>query len=97
MMNVYIWILFVIICLLILMPFIIAIINLSDNSKEGNTSYLFTLSILLSGLIPIVGINIIDGDSLINSWHIILGVLFLIHVLISLYNIRKNIHYILSF
>lgn len=97
MMSVYIWILFVIICLLILMPFIIAIINLSDNSKEGNTSYLFTLSILLSGLIPIVGINIIDGDSLINSWHIILGVLFLIHVLITLYNIRKNIHYILSF
>lgn len=97
MMNVYIWILFVIICLLILVPFIIAIINLSDNSKEGGTSYLFTLSILLSGFIPIVGINIIDCDSLIDSWHIILGVLFLTHVLISLYNIRKNIHYILSF
>lgn len=96
MISIYIWILFVIVCLLVLTPFIIGIINLSDNSKEGSISYLYSLSILLSGFIPIVGINIINSDYLMKGWYIILGITFLIHIVISLYNIRKSIHYLFS-
>ena len=57
--HVYFWILFIVVCLMFITPAIIAIIQVIDDSDEGAMSYLFTFSTLISGLIPIVGINVI--------------------------------------
>lgn len=93
---IYFWLLFVVGCIIVIAPIIIAIIQLSDDAEEGAASYLFALSVLLSGLIPVIGINIIPESTLLKSWYISIGVLIIIQIIVTIYNIRKSIHYIVS-
>ncbi len=94
--NVYFWLLFVVGCVIVIAPIIIAIIQLSEDAEEGAASYLFSLSVLLSGLIPVIGINIIPESTIFKSWYISIGVLIIVQTIVSIYNIRKSIHYIVS-
>lgn len=93
---IYFWLLFVVGCIIVIAPIIIAIIQLSDDAEEGAASYLFALSVFLSGLIPVIGINIIPESTLLKSWYISIGVLIIIQIIVTIYNIRKSIHYIVS-
>lgn len=93
---IYFWLLFVVGCIIVIAPIIIAIIQLSDDAEEGAASYLFALSVLLSGLIPVIGINIIPESTLLKSWYISIGVLIIIQIIVTIYNIRKSIHYTVS-
>ena len=55
--SIYIWVLFVIVCIIVLIPTIIfCSVFFDDNDDEaGNFSYLIALSALLMGLFPLVG------------------------------------------
>lgn len=94
--HIYFWILFIVVCLMFITPIIIAIIQVVDDSDEGAMSYFFTFSALISGLIPIVGINIIPEGVLFNSWYIALGILGLVQIIIWIFNLKNSIHYTFS-
>ncbi len=94
--HIYFWILFIVVCLLFLVPSIIAMFQIIDDSGEGAMSYFFTFSILISGIIPIIGINIIPENTIFSSWHIALCVLGLVQILVWIFNLRKSIHYTIS-
>ena len=82
MVEIYCWLLFVLVCLIVLLPIFIFHINLRDDHEgAGNLSYLTSLSCLLSGLIPVVG-----GTILSLKWlYIILVVFVSTQLLLRLY------------
>ena len=94
--HVYFWILFIVVCLIFITPAIIAIIQVIDDSDEGAMSYFFTFSTLISGLIPIVGINVIPEGALFNSWYIALGAIGLIQIIVWIFNLKDSVHYTFS-
>ncbi|MCM1137033.1 MAG: hypothetical protein NC453_00460 [Muribaculum sp.] len=94
--HIYFWILFIVVCLTFITPAIIAIIQVVDDSDEGAMSYFFTFSVLISGLIPIVGINVLPERALFNSWYIALGILGLVQIIIWIFNLKNSIHYTFS-
>ena len=94
--HVYFWILFIVVCLMFITPAIIAIIQVIDDSDEGAMSYFFTFSTLISGLIPIVGINVIPEGALFNSWYIALGAIGLIQIIVWIFNLKDSVHYTFS-
>lgn len=95
--HIYYWILFVIVCLAVLALNFIFWINVSESKRTGGASgYLTSLSCLISGLIPILGFNVLDSNIILLAWKICIIVIAMIHALVSLNNIKQNPHYIIS-
>lgn len=96
--SIYLWVLFVIVCIIILIPTIIFCgVFFSDNDDEaGNFSYLIALSALLMGLFPLVGSLVMDEAVLTRVYWIAEAVLLLFLFLTMFFNIRHNLHYLFS-
>lgn len=96
--SIYIWVLFVIVCLIALIPTIIFCgVFFNDNDDEaGNFSYLITLSALLMGLFPLVGSLVMEHAVLTRVYWVAEAVLLLIQFLTMIFNIRRNPHYLFS-
>lgn len=97
MIEVYYWILFIFICLVVLTPIIVFLGDYStDREHAGKESYLISLSSLLSGLIPIVGSSIISTKGLTNTLMIFLSIVILLNLVLCLLHCKKNIHFLFS-
>ena len=75
--TIYIWILFVLTCMIAISPafiFFIAFFN-DENDDAGDASYLMALSALLLGLVPVVGGNVLPIDILSLSFWIAEGII----------------------
>lgn len=98
MIEVYYWILFIIICLIVLVPIIVFLIDYSTyHEHAGKESYLISLSSLLSGLIPIVGSSIITTKGLTYALMIFLSIVILLNLVLCIVHCKKNIHFLFSF
>lgn len=95
--HVYYWILFVIVCLAVLALNFIFWISVSESKRTGGVSgYLSSISCLISGLIPIIGFNILDSSIVLLAWKICMITIAITHAMVSLNNIKQNPHYIIS-
>lgn len=96
--SIYIWVLFVIVCIIVLIPTIIFLgVFFNDNDDgAGNLSYLITLSALLMGLFPLVGSLVMEVEALSRVYWIAEAILLLFLFLIMIFNIRRNPHYLFS-
>lgn len=96
--HIYYWILFVLVCIAVLALNLTFWINVGENKRTGGTSgYLASISCLISGLIPIVGFNILDSEILLLAWKICIIIIAIIHGLIAINNIKLNPNYVISF
>lgn len=96
--SIYIWILFVVNCIITLIPlfiFIIAFFN-DDDDEAGNFSYLVPLSALLMGLFPIAGSLIFNVEILSHIYWITEIVMLALLFLITICKFRRNPHYLFS-
>lgn len=95
--HVYYWILFVVVCVAILALNFIFWINVFENKRTGGASgYFSSISCLISGLIPIIGFNIMDSGMVLLAWKICIFVIANIHAYVSVKNIKQNPHYVIS-
>lgn len=96
--SIYIWVMFVLICIIALIPTIIFCgVFFNENDDEaGNFSYLITLSALLMGLFPLVGSIVMEVEVLSRVYWIAEAILLLFLFLILIFNIRNNLHYLFS-
>lgn len=97
-MVIYYWLLFFSVLLFTAIPTLIFLAQVSDEQGEaGSSSYLPILTCILSGLIPIVGVQVVSETTVSIVWKIVL----LMNLLIGLvYCIRYGIrykHFIVSF
>ena len=58
--------------------------------------FFYFFQLLISGLIPIVGINVIPEGALFNSWYIALGAIELIQIIVWIFNLKDSVHYTFS-
>lgn len=96
--SIYIWILFVVICIITLIPpiiFIVAFFN-DDDDDSGSFSYLVPLSALLMGFFPIVGSLVINVEILSRIYWIAELVILTLLFLITIFHVRRNPHYLFS-
>lgn len=96
--SIYIWILFVVICIITLIPpfiFIVAFFN-DDDDDAGVFSYLVPLSTLLMGFIPIVGSLVVNVEILSHIYWIAELVILALLFLITIFHVRRNPHYLFS-
>lgn len=96
--SIYIWILFVVICIITLIPpfiFIVAFFN-EDDDDAGSFSYLIPLSALMMGFFPIVGSLVINVEILSRIYWIAETVIFALLFLITIFHVRRNPHYLFS-
>lgn len=96
--SIYIWILFVVICIITLIPqfiFIVAFFN-DDDDEAGGISYLIPLSALMMGFFPIVGSLVINVEILSRIYWIAELVLLTLLFLITIFHVRRNPHYLFS-
>lgn len=95
--HIYYWILFVIVCIAVLALNITFWINVGENNRKGGSSgYLASISCVVSGLIPIVGFNIFNPETIVLAWKICLIVISIIHALVSINNIKLDPNYVVS-
>lgn len=96
--SIYIWILFVTICIVTLIPpfiFIVAFFN-DDADEAGGFSYLMPLTALMMGFFPIVGSLVINVEILSCIYWIAETVIFALLFLITIFHVKRNPHYLFS-
>jgi signal transduction histidine kinase len=96
--NIYIWILFVVICIITIIPafiFFVAFFN-DDDDEAGNFSYLIPFSALLMGLFPLVGSLVINVEVLSRAYWIAELVILSLLFIIFIFHVKRNPHYLLS-
>lgn len=96
--SIYIWILFVTICIITLIPpfiFIVAFFN-DDDDEAGGFSYLMPLTALMMGFFPIVGSLVINVEILSCIYWIAETVIFALLFLITIFHVKRNPHYLFS-
>lgn len=96
--SIYIWILFVTICIITLIPpfiFIVAFFN-DDADEAGGFSYLMPLTALMMGFFPIVGSLVINVEILSCIYWIAETVIFALLFLITIFHVKRNPHYLFS-
>lgn len=96
--NIYIWILFVVICIITIIPafiFFVAFFN-DDDDEAGNISYLIPFSALLMGLFPLVGSLVINVEVLSRAYWIAELVILSLLFIIFIFHVKRNPHYLLS-
>lgn len=96
--SIYIWVLFVVICIITLIPpfiFIVAFFN-DDDDDAGSFSYLVPLSALMMGFFPIVGSLVINVEILSHIYWIAEIVILALLFLITIFHVRRNPHYLFS-
>ena len=96
--SIYIWILFVVICIITLIPpfiFIVAFFN-DDDDDAGGFSYLMPLSALMMGFFPIVGSLVINVEILSRIYWIAEIVILALLFLITIFHLKRNPHYLFS-
>lgn len=96
--SIYIWILFVTICIITLIPpfiFIVAFFN-DDDNEAGGFSYLMPLTALMMGFFPIVGSLVINVEILSCIYWIAETVILALLFLITIFHVRRNPHYLFS-
>ena len=96
--DIYIWILFVTICIITLIPpfiFIVAFFN-DDDDEAGGFSYLMPLTALMMGFFPIVGSLVINVEILSCIYWIAETVIFALLFLITIFHVKRNPHYLFS-
>lgn len=72
-MQIYYWFLFVIVIIIVSIPTLIVIAQVSDEKDEaGSSSYLTLITCVLSGLIPIVGNQVVTSSTTSLIWKIVL-------------------------
>lgn len=97
MVEIYCWLLFVLVCLIVLLPIFIFHINLRDDHEgAGNLSYLTSLSCLLSGLIPVVGGTILSLKWLYIILVVFLSVIILYNFVLCIAYYKQNKHFFFS-
>lgn len=95
---VYTWILFVVAFIAVLFPVCAFLIPLIDEKQRaGKLSYWLVCSVLLSGLIPIIGQSVINYDILVIIWKGLLGLICICGFIPCLKYITYNIHFLLGF
>ena len=90
--SIYIWILFVTICIITLIPpfiFIVAFFN-DDDDEAGGFSYLMPLTALMMGFFPIVGSLVINVEILSCIYWIAETVIFALLFLITAVPFRNH-------
>ena len=98
MLTIYIWFLFVIAILATLFPIFLFVIPLSDEKEDaGKMSYLLMISVLLSGLVPLIGQYIIPYDTLNILWKVILGVTIFVGLIPCIRYTTRNLHFLFGF
>ena len=96
--TIYLWILFVLVCIIAIAPamiFYIAFFN-DENDDAGDASYLMALSALLLGLVPVVGGNVLPIDILSLSFWIAEGIIGVTLFLIFIFHVKRTPHYLFS-
>ena len=97
MIQIYNWILFITICIVIIIPTGMFFAVISDVKEDGYGGYFLPLSCLLTGVLPYVGAKVIP----LNVLHYIclgcLAIVFLLHLIVTIINFKHSIHYLLSF
>ena len=98
MIEFYNWLLFIIVCLIVLFPILGLFVQLSDEGeKAGKASYLTSLSVLLSGLVPIVGNMVLPIETLLLSLQIYIGLNLVLNLVLCIFYIKNNKHFLASF
>ncbi len=97
--TIYFWILFVVVCIIAILPAFIFFITFFNDGEDdaGSASYLMALSALLFGLVPMVGCNVVSLDKLTLSFWIAEAVLEVSLFLIFIFHVKRNPHYLFSF
>ena len=94
----YTWILFIVAFIAVLFPVLAFLIPLVDEKQNaGNMSYWLVCSVLLSGLIPIIGQSIIDYNILVYIWKGLLGLICFCSFISCIKYAFRNIHFLLGF
>ena len=91
--TIYLWILFVLVCIIAIAPakiFYIAFFN-DGNDDVGDAS-----SALLLGLVPVVGGNVLPIDILSLSFWIAEGIIGVTLFLIFIFHVKRTPHYLFS-
>lgn len=97
-MEIYYWILFVIVILVVTIPTLIVLAQISDEKDEaGPTSYLTLVTCVLSGLVPIVGIQVVDYSVVSIIWKVVIGLNLIISLVCCINYGKRNGHFIVSF
>lgn len=92
---IYIWILFIVAFIAVLFPALAFLIPLMDEKQNaGKMSYWLICSVLLSGLIPIIGQSIIDFHILVYIWKGYLGFVCLCSFISCIKYASRNIHFL---
>lgn len=95
--QIYNWILFITIVIVTFIPTGICFAIISDDNEDGYGSYFLSLSCLLLGALPFVGVSIIP---MIILQYIFIGsfaLLLLIHLILTIVKFKYSINYSLSF
>lgn len=94
----YYWTLFVIVLLIVAIPNLIFIAQVSDEKDEaGTSSYLPILTCVLSGLIPIVGLQVVGIKTISIIWCLFLLINLLVSFVCCVRYGSRNKHFIVGF
>ena len=97
MIQIYNWILFITICIVIIIPTGMFFAVISDDKEDGYGGYFLPLSCLLTGVLPYVGAKVIPVNVLLYICLGCLALFFLLHFIVTIINFKHSIHYFLSF
>lgn len=97
-MLIYYWFLFVVVCIFIFVPLFVYLGILSDDGyRAGKSSYLPMLTVVFSGLVPIVGSLVLAQETLSVIWKCILGITILVCFFPCIRFTRRNKHFLYGF
>jgi len=96
--TIYFWILFVLTSVIAVAPaFIFFITFIRDEEDDvGSASYLVVFSVILLGIVPIVGGNVLPLEKLSLAFWIAEGIMGVSLFLIFIFHVRRNPHYLFS-
>lgn len=97
-MTIYFWFLFILSCIITIIPLIAFYVQWSDDGDEaGGASYIPILSCFFSGLILLTGQYVLNADTVQIIWSVANGLAVISNLIACAMYARSNYHFLLSF
>ena len=97
-MTIYLWLLFILSCIITIVPLIAFWVQWSEDGEEaGGASYVPILSCLLSGLILLTGQYILSAETAHIAWWIANGLTVISNFIACVKYGRRSSHFVISF